>query len=96
MLNRHITAQDEALRCLRLLHLVLRDDGLNATMLAGRLNTSVRTVMRDMRRLRKIGVEIRWRARNQRQEGGYEITGLDGRLRGLLAGDVETPIGPMR
>lgn len=83
-----ISVRDEIVRTLRLLHLLLGDDGLTSIDLAARLDVHPRTVARDIARLRAVGVDIVWR-RRKGSVGGYEVTGIAPRLRALLEGDAE-------
>lgn len=87
---------NEALLLLKILVTILRNSGLNATLLAYKFGKSTRTIKRKISQLRKLGFTIEYDTPKGDDPGGYHISGVDPKLIEVLRIETSDVLRPRR
>lgn len=87
---------NEALLLLKILVTILRNSGLNATLLAYKFGKSTRTIKRKISQLRKLGFTIEYDTPKGDNPGGYHISGVDPKLIEMLRIETSDILRPQR
>lgn len=87
---------NEALLLLKILVTIIRNEGLDATLLAYKFGRSTRTIKRKIKQLRSLGFSIEYDKPKGDNPGGYRISGVDSKLIELLKIETSDILRPQR